>query len=210
MSTFFELPDQPALPPRSRFRGKHVHDKLRFGRIALAVLALSWVLVFPGSSTASDKDAKILTDSPASSFLVVEVEQTCSEERLRTIDAEVRWGFDTSDQTKAANFQEVTRSTEVSIDLTEFPRGFERGDFKRIAVPAERLQPTAKGGRLSAGMKPSPLPYAHLLTDLTPGIMYNARLLIRTEEGWVPSGIVRFRTPICAVDMADRDAGGDQ
>lgn len=209
MSTFSERPGRPATAPRSRSHGKFLHDRLKTSRAALALLVLNCVLV-PGTSVGSDDETKILFDAAASSSLVVEVEQMCSEERLRSIEAEVRWGILSSDQTKDASLQAMASSTEVSIDLTEFPRGFERGDFKRIAVPAETILSQKRGLQPGDDLKPPGLPYSYLLTDLAPGVMYNARLLIRTDQGWVPSGTVRFRTPICAVDMADRDAGGDQ
>ena len=99
---------------------------------ALTLLALGCLLMLPGSSFASEEEAPILFDSDASSALVVEVEQRCSEERLRTIDAEVLWGFDATAKTKAVGLKELRESTEVSIDLTVYPRGFERGDFERI------------------------------------------------------------------------------
>lgn len=177
---------------------------------ALTLLALGCLLMLPGSSSASEEEAPILFDSDASSALVVEVEQRCSEERLRTIDAEVLWGFDATAKTKAVGLKELRESTEVSIDLTVYPRGFERGDFERIVVPTEALQ-TQKRAQLRTGNTSTSSPaHSYLLTNLSPGVMYSARLLVRTHRGWVPSGIVRFRTPICAVDMADEDAGGER
>jgi hypothetical protein len=166
------------------------------------------MLAIPASSPAADDEAAILTGTPEASVLVVEAETRCSQYRMRSPEAVVRWQIDASAAPKSALADELEAARDFRVDFSIYPDGLERGEFQSIIVPKDSVaDPTAhldlpKGASYpSAGRE-------MLLGDLQPGVTYRLRVLALTSQGWLASDRYMFRAPICPVDMDEEAAGG--
>ncbi len=73
---------------------------------------------------------------------------------------------------------------EQRIDISKFPRGLATGRYDTT----RRLP-----GTMTAAAVDSP----------EPGIAYYWRVLSKTDDGWVASGVERFEVPVCPWDQPD-------
>ena len=188
-------------------------DVLRRWAGRTAGAAVAGALLVLGAAVppaASAADAPVLTDRGEAAALVVQVETQCSELRVRGSEAVVRWSVDVSEVPKSSLANELVEAREFRIDLSPYPRGLERGEFKTLRVPEGSVaDPTALVDLPKNAVHPN-AGREMLLGDLQPGVSYRARVLALTSEGWLASDQVMFRAPICPVDMAERAAGGER
>jgi hypothetical protein len=111
-------------------------------------------------------------------------------------EVKVSWAIDASQTSKSTRVLDVLDATEFRVDTSIFRTGFEDGRFE------SHQSEHPKGARESAQHPPTS-PAMLVVTDLQPGVVYFVRVLAGTPDGWVPSEVVRFFTPICPVDSVE-------
>jgi hypothetical protein len=177
--------------------------------VAIAV-GFAAVLAVAVSSPAADDEAAILTSAPEASALVVEAETRCSQHRMRSPEAVVRWHVDSSAVPKSNLVTELEATRDFRVDFSMYPDGLERGEFQSVVVPKDSVaDPTAHLDLPKGATHPS-AGREMLLGDLQPGVSYRVRVLALTSQGWLSSDRYMFRAPICPVDMVDEAAGGER
>ena len=177
-----------------------------------AAIAIGFVLMLaaPTSSPAADDEVAILAGQPEASALVVEAETRCSQYRLRSPEAVVRWHVDSSAVPKSNLVTELEAARDFRVDFSIYPDGLDSGNFESIIVPKNSVaDPTAHLDLPKGATHPS-AGREMLLEDLQPGVTYRVRVLALTSQGWLASDRYMFRAPICPVDMDDEAAGGDR
>ena len=171
-------------------------------------LGFALLLAAPAPAVAANEEAPVLIGEPEASTLVVEAETRCSELRLRSPEAVVRWRIDAGAAPKSTLVDELEAARDFRIDLSMFADGLERGDYKTFIVPKGSVaDPTAHPDLAKGASHPS-AGSEMLLGDLQPGVTYRVRVLALTSQGWLASDRYMFRAPICPVDMVDEAAGG--
>jgi hypothetical protein len=95
---------------------------------------------------------------------------------------------------------EILASKEIRLDLTVFRGGFKRGDFESY-----ELEPFGEGAPPTSSSDPEDFATVVTVGNLRPGVVHFARALVLVGEGWVPTEVTRFTTPICAVDGLDEE-----
>jgi len=196
------------LPTGGAKRTKHTLS--RVPAAVAAALGLAALLALPASLPAADVEAAVLTGLPEASALIVEAETRCSELRLRSPEAVVRWQIDAGATPKSSLATELEAARDFRIDFSIYPDGLESGAFKSIEVPKDSVaDPTAHLDLPKGATHPS-AGREMLLGDLQPGVTYRVRVLALTSQGWLASDRYMFRAPICPVDMVDEAAGGER
>ena len=175
-----------------------------------AALGLAALLALPASLPAADVEAAVLTGLPEASALIVEAETRCSEVRLRSPEAVVRWHVEADAAPKSTLVDELEAARDFRVDFSIYPDGLESGAFESIEVPKDSVaDPTAHLDLPKGATHPS-AGREMLLGDLQPGVTYRVRVLALTSQGWLASDRYMFRAPICPVDMVDEAAGGER
>lgn len=189
-------------------RWRRAHERLlRRHPVRIAVTTVAVVVAACGlAAAASPPDAPetpvpVLTDSPLSAGITVDVDPRCSETGFRNPEVKVSWAVEPVPGLKAEGAERLARATEFRIDYSPYPDGLERGRFESLRVDrdAAPLQPVAKadGTRREA--------HASVVRELRPGVYYRARVLVRTDDGWVASSAVGFLSSVCPVDGLAED-----
>lgn len=173
-------------------------------------LGLSMMLAAPSGSTAADGEAAVLTGLAESSALVVEAETRCSEYRMRSPEAVVRWHVDAGAAPKSSLVDELEAARDFRVDFSMYPDGLERGEFQSIVVPKDSVADPTAHLDLPKGASHPMAGREMLLGDLQPAVTYRVRVLALTSQGWLASERYMFRAPICPVDMKDEAAGGER
>lgn len=180
----------------------------RIPAAVVVALGLAALLALPASLPAADDEAAVLTGTPEASALVVEAETRCSQYRMRSPEAVVRWHVEAAAAPKSALVDELEAARDFRVDLSMFPEGLDRGDFESFIVPKDSVaDPTAHLDLPKGGTHPM-AGREMLLGDLQPGVTYRLRVLALTSQGWLASERYMFRAPICPVDMQEEAAGG--
>jgi len=143
----------------------------------------------------------VLTDSPLSGAILVDVTPGCSDVRLREPEARVVWSVETTPGLKADSVETLTRASEFRIDYSPYPDGLENGRFesRRLDRSSVAEQSVLKSDGTRTRI------HASVVAELRPGVYYRARVLVRTEDGWVASAPVGFLSSVCPVDGLDED-----
>jgi len=173
-----------------------------------AALALSALLALPASLPAADDEAAVLAGTAEGSALVVEAETRCSEFRMRSPEAVVRWHVDAGTAPKSSLATELQEARDFRVDYSIYPDGLDRGDFESIVVPKDSVADPTAHLDLPKGVAHPMAGRELLLGDLRPGVTYRVRVLALTSQGWLASERYMFRAPICPVDLDDEAAGG--
>lgn len=168
--------------------------------IVVAVCGLALIVV-PALAAEGPAPVPVLTDSPLSSAINVDVDSRCSEIRFRSPEAKVVWYVGAAPGLKADAVDALTRASEFRIDFSPYPEGLEIGRFEsrlldRTSAP-EQAVVKADGSHTRA--------HAAVVTELKPGVYYQARVLVKTDDGWVASSSVGFLSSICPVDGIAED-----
>lgn len=179
---------------------------------AAAAIAIGFVLMLaaPATSPAADDEVAILAGQPEASALVVEAETRCSQYRMRSPEAVVRWRVDSSAVPKSNLVTELEAARDFRVDFSIYPDGLESGNFESIIVPKNSVADPTAHLDLPKGATHPLAGREILLSDLQPGVTYRVRVLALTSQGWLASDRYMFRAPICPVDMVDEAAGGDR
>jgi len=181
---------------------------LRWGgrRGAVAVLGLAVVTVCGAAfavapAVAAEEPVPVLTDSPLSASIAIEVDPRCSEISFRSPEAKVFWSLEPEGSLKSDAVAKLAEASDFRIDYTPYPDGLKQGRFKSVQLnrDAAPRQPLTKadGSRTEA--------YTAVVDELKPGVFYHARVLVKTQDGWVASSPVGFLSSICPVDGLDED-----
>jgi len=177
--------------------------------VAIAV-GFAAVLAVAVSSPAADDDDAVLAGRPEASALVVEAETRCSQHRMRSPEAVVRWHVDSSAVPKSNLVTELEAARDFRVDFSIYPDGLESGNFESIIVPKDSVADPTAHLDLPKGATHPLAGREMLLSDLQPGVTYRVRVLALTSQGWLASDRYMFRAPICPVDMVDEAAGGER
>jgi hypothetical protein len=176
----------------------------------VVALGLAALLALPASLPAADDEAAVLTGAPEASALVVAAETRCSQYRMRSPEAVVRWHVETAAAPKSTLVEELEAANDFRVDFSMYPEGLESGNFESIVVPKGYVaDPTAHLDLPKGGTHPM-AGREMLLGDLQPGVTYRLRVLALTSQGWLASERYMFRAPICPVDMQEEAAGGER
>ena len=185
-------------------------DPSRVPAAVAAALGLAALLALPASLPAADVEAAVLTGLPEASALMVEAETRCSQHRMRSPEAVVRWHVDAGAVPKSSLATELEAARDFRVDFSIYPDGLDSGNFESIIVPKDSVaDPTAHLDLPKGATHPS-AGREMLLGDLQPGVTYRVRVLALTSQGWLASDRYMFRAPICPVDMVDEAAGGER
>jgi hypothetical protein len=177
---------------------------------AAIAVAFAAVLASPSLSRAAGDEAAILTSTPEASALVVEAETRCSDYRLRSPEAVVRWHVEADAAPKSNLVDELQAARDFRLDFSIYPDGLERGAFDSVTVPKDSVADPTAHLDLPKGAANPRAGREMLLGDLQPGVTYRLRVLALTSQGWLASERYMFRAPICPVDMVDEAAGGER
>jgi len=196
-----------AAPPMRVRPGRNPHrfhliQHRRFLRgSSLVLLTIGCLLALLSSGSAAEEEIPVLDHSEISSALVVDIEARCSEIQLRSPEAKVRWSVDRSMVSKSANLDFLLASDEFRIDVSEFPGGLELGRFESIAVSGS----ASRSDQSSKALGPRSATHSAVARDLSPGVYYHVRVLVRTPDGWVASSPIGFLSSVCPADGIDGD-----
>lgn len=177
---------------------------------ATICLGVALSLTAPASSTTANDEAAVLTGAAEASALVVEAETRCSQYRLRSPEAVVRWHVDAGAVPKSNLVNELEAARDFRVDFSMYADGLERGEFQSIVVPKDSVADPTAHLDLPKGATHPLAGREMLLGDLQPGVTYRVRVLALTSQGWLASDRYMFRAPICPVDMQDEAAGGER
>jgi hypothetical protein len=153
--------------------------------------------------------------------LSVEVEPYCSETKLRTSNARIRWSV----PKEALEAYKLTAlaGAKQSLEATVYRDGFEKGLL--VSVPLAQASPERPLAALVQEKKPkvrafqfSVIGYAQpkesraveggeaemsaVVEGLEPGVNYTWRIAIETESGRIVSESTTSRAVVCPADMA--------
>lgn len=188
---------------------------LRPAAVSLLALSLCAPNMTPGPAQAPVERPQAPAEPSAGPVLTCEV--YCSEAKLRTANARLRW------QTPAAGAEAAAAATgKAELQATVFPRGFEKGIYVTLPVggalpaPAVAAQPKAQQARPlrafdirlieSTPVQRSaagPAEAGVVVENLEPGMNYTFRLLLGGAAGRSTSQEVTCQAPVCPADMAD-------
>ena len=180
-------------PERSRSRGVVTLLAVAFAACGLASAA--------SPAETPEEEIPVLTDTLLSDAIVVDITPACSTVRLREPEARVTWSVETTPGLKTGSLETLQQASEFRIDYSPYPDGLQNGRFEsrrldRSSVPEQSVV-KADGTRT--------LVHASVVAELRPGVYYRARVLMRTESGWIASTPVGFLSSVCPVDGLDED-----
>ena len=174
----------------------HIVPLRRLPRAVLSALFIVCLFLFPaGDAEAQEKDP-LTIETDTAGAIVVEVDPRCSEVQLRSSEARVLWGIDSSELSESILIEDLLEADEIRIDTSMYPGGLDAGRFDSLVVKGsvtllDRPEPTTT---------PTLLSHSVLARDLSPGVHYKVRVLILTPDGWYASQPVGFMSSVCAVD----------
>ena len=188
---------------------------LRPAAVSLLAFSLCAPNTTPGPAQAPVERPQAPAAEPAAGP-VLTCEVFCSDTKLRTANARLRW------QAPAAGPDAAAAATgKAQIQATVFARGFEKGIYVTLPVggalpaPAVAAQPKAQARPLRAFeirlIESTPLQRSAagpaeagvVVENLEPGMNYTFRLLVDSAAGRSTSQEVTCQAPICPADMAD-------
>jgi hypothetical protein len=152
--------------------------------------------------------------------LSVEVEPYCSETKLRTSNARIRWSM--PKEALEAHKLTALAGARQSLEATVYRDGFEKGLL--VSVPLAQASPERPLQALVQEKKPkvrafqfSVIAYEQqkearavegqdaemsaVVEGLEPGVNYTWRIAIETESGRIVSESTTSRAVVCAADM---------
>jgi len=155
------------------------------------------------------------------SKLSVEVEPYCSETKLRTSNARIRWSM--PKEALEAHKLTAFAGAKQSLEATVYLQGFEKGLL--VSVPLAQASPERPLRALVEEKKPkvrafqfSVIGYEQakeartlegggagmsaVVEGLEPGVNYTWRIAIETESGQIVSESMTSRAVVCPADMA--------
>jgi hypothetical protein len=159
----------------------------------------------------------------AATGLALICEVYCSETKLRTGNARLRWKLVPGPALDAAKARDLA-TAEQRLDTTVYKDGFAKDLFVSLPVSQagyERAAPSAALARQGKGAlrayqirivdierSKSPELFAAgtaetaaVIENLEPGMNYTWRLVIQTDAGGLASPTVTCRAPVCPADM---------
>jgi hypothetical protein len=200
--------------------------------IAISLLLAGLALGGAPASSQTPKET-VRTESRTDEGTVITIETYCSETKLRTTNARIRWAV------SPAFFRSNAASADVmsgqTIETTVYKNGFEKGLW--VALPlssqatperpiAARAQGQLKALNIRAfqlrvvGVEPPAVRRENAGTEekamseetgvvvenLEPGVNYLWRVALDTANGRVVSPTVKTRAPVCPADIVPSPA----
>ena len=175
--------------------------------LCFIVMALTWT-VGSLAAPAADPANVILDAADVGIALEVEVSEQCSEVHLQWPEALITWRFTDQQEMDGVSIEPISSIERFRVDVTPFPKGLAKGQFKSMNTVRKEAIGTAKK------MVVNPTDEAGLMAALTdrlePAVYYRLRVLAQTSQGWVSSEEIAFMSPVCIADGIDDKLGGDQ
>jgi hypothetical protein len=151
--------------------------------------------------------------------LTLTVEAFCSDTKLRTSDARIRWTMP-SDALEAAGVRDLATARQI-LETTVYKNGFEKGLLVSVpvaqATPEKPIRAQAQGRNAAvrafqfsliqieqqkARGDGGPMQMGALVEGLEPGVNYTWRIAIQTASGKIVSPSVTNQAMVCTADMA--------
>lgn len=184
------------------------------GILAVAVVATQLIAASPEQPAAQTQQAE--------PRLAVAVEMFCSQTKLRTSNARIRWSVP-QPALEARGLASITAAPQ-SLDVTVYKNGFEKGlmvvlpigpaTVERPVVPqiqasARQPQPRAFQIRLIEVQQPranvaaadAPAEMTAVVENLEPGVNYTWRIGIDAPRGRIVSPATTSQARVCPADM---------
>lgn len=160
--------------------------------------------------------------SQSESGLTVAADVFCSETKLRTGNARIRWSL--SAGARAERGITNLAAAKQTLETTVFAGGFDKGLYASIAVPSGT--PPRPVAAVSAARQASPRAYqiqlieveqpktaaavdageiSVVIENLEPGVNYTWRVVVEPAGGRIVSAPVTVRGPVCPADPIDPD-----
>lgn len=153
--------------------------------------------------------------------LTVEVEPYCSETKLRTSNARIRWSL--PKEALEAHRLTALAGSRQTLEATVYRDGFEKGLLVSVpltqasaehplAALIEEKKPTLRAFQFSVVAIEQPKEglaaesggstMAAVVEGLEPGVNYTWRIAIQTDSGRIASAPATSRAQVCPADMA--------
>jgi hypothetical protein len=161
---------------------------------ALALFALGCTLGV--ASFAADEEVPVLVNAEVAAALVVKAEPRCSEVRLRSPEAKVRWSIVPAAVPESKARASLMAAAEFRIDVSKFASGLKSQRFDSITLSRS----AARAAHSSEAQDSTPPSYSAVMRDLEPGVYYHTRVLAKSQGKWVASAPIGFLSSICAAD----------
>lgn len=181
--------------------------------------ALCGLLIASGTAESAPQGATEEATQAAAPPVSLTCEVFCSETKLRTANAWIRWTLGPAPALEAAGLADAAQAPQ-RLETTVFRDGFKQDDlYLRLPVagpgvealteaPASKLRAyqlsiisreepealAAVAGELPAGT-------SAVIEGLEPGVNYTWRLVIETGDGEFVSETVTCQAPVCPADM---------
>jgi hypothetical protein len=163
------------------------------------------------------------TTQPASRVeakLTVEVEPYCSETKLRTSNARIRWSM--PKEALEAHKLTALAGAKQSLEATVYRDGFEKGLLvsiplaqaspeRPLAAQVQQKQPRVRAFQFSVigyeqpkearAVEGGGAEMSAVVEGLEPGVNYTWRIAIETESGRIVSESTTSRAVVCPADM---------
>jgi hypothetical protein len=180
---------------------------------SLAVLTLGWLVLATGGGPDLTAQAppKIETASDEAG-LTISCEVFCSDTRIRTGSARIRWRL-TKGGPEAARLASAT----PSLQATVFYQGFEKDLYVTLPAAGGRATPAAAQARQARPLRAFEIQIAAterprseagtpeagvVVENLEPGANYSWRVAVDTAGGRLVSPVVTCEAPVCPFDEA--------
>ena len=187
------------------------------GALAIAASILGFV---PGSVALADQ-AQQQPAARLESRVTLSIETFCSETKLRTSNARIRWSVP-----RAVVDAAGLASTRQSLEATVYKNGFDKGLLVALPIGAATVErpvvPLAQGRpqqprafqlRLIEFAQPrtdaaaaAPGEMTAVVENLEPGVTYTWRIALETAAGRVVTPTATAQARICPADMAQSPA----
>ena len=185
--------------------------------LSLPGLIVPLLVLAPASQPPLDAQAPPHIERAVSdSGLTITCEVYCSDTKLRTANARIRWHA-SKDAPEAARLATAPHRLQVTV----FYQGFEKNQYVTVPIgepgtPAPRAAGAAPDRRplrayqfqVIETERPRTTDVAAIeqgvvLEGLEPGINYSWRVVAETAAGNVTSAVVMCQAPVCPADMVD-------
>jgi len=167
--------------------------------VTAIVLALAPGII-GGMADAEENEAPILGDGEALTMAVLRASAFCPEPPAHLPAVDFRLELSVLENPIDPMTMEILSSTKVLLELTKFRGGFKDGKSESFV-----LEPFGDGASPQSPSETEGLATSTTVGDLAPGVVHYARALFLVGDEWAPTEIIRFTSPICAVDGLDEE-----
>ena len=184
-------------------------------RLAVLVLSCQAVVGFGGNIAVLAQTPPITREEQQ---LTITAEAFCSQTKLRTANARIRWDIPVA-TLEATGVRNLATGTQT-LEATVYKGGFEKGLL--VSIPISQGTPKRPVAAQALQTRPTPRAFQFSLIEiewpkasleggtemsvvvegLEPGVNYTWRIAIEAPSGRIVSPPVTIKAPVCPADMA--------